>query len=160
MPHNKRSQLFVHRPQQKPRYNKAAKQNELSLLLNHDRDRDSNSQLTTVFSLFLLATYVTPSQANCIPPRGSYTKTCHVKVEPSIADKDPSPTAMCRYSFYCKRENREHERTSVNSVYIPKNLVDNSFIENCDGFPVVRATDESVCTTHDAIIDSNSYLGM
>jgi hypothetical protein len=149
---NKKSNQFVKglAPKYKPDNKKPLYQSNPTFLLNICQ-RNGSTELTIILSLLLLSSCVTPTLAQCTPPKGSYQDTCEVTGAVYVStDPNLKSTEMCKFDLYCKNINGFFKHTPI---YVQKSMSGClKFFENCNGNPVVRENDERICTTEGVII--------
>lgn len=152
MPRNKKSKQFVKglESKYKPDNRKPQYQGNPTLLLNICQGNGS-AGLTILFSLLLLSTCVTPILAQCTPPKGSYQDTCKVTGAKYVStDTNLKSIEMCKFDLQCKSLDGNVKYTPI---YVQKSMSGClKFFENCNGNPVMRGSNERICTTEEAII--------
>jgi|GEM_PF-5415783 len=84
--------------------------------------------------------------SSCSVPKGSYLTTCTVEGKNYITDDIKlSGTDMCEFNLNCETLD---SRRKITTFYIQKSMRDCvTYLENCDGQPVIRTQDERKCLT-------------
>jgi hypothetical protein len=152
MPTNKKSKQFVKGlpPKYKPDSRKPQYHGNPTLLLDTCQGNGS-SGLTILFSLLLLSTCITPTLAQCPAPKGSYQDTCKVTGDTyKSTDENLKSIEMCKFDLHCKGLDGKVKHTPI---YVQKSMSSClKFFENCNGNPVMRGSNERICTSEEAII--------
>ena len=119
---------------------------------------NASAGIKMLFSLLLLSAAVSSVFAGCAPPKGSYQDTCKVKGTAYVStDLNLKSVEMCKFDLDCLDMKGSPSPTTF---YVQSSMsACLTFFENCNGKPVIRGSNERICTTEESIIrESKSKL--